>query len=117
MQHTERRLDVAALFRNSKHQPNRVTIISEAHSFEYGTACRDQGLNAGGFTCAARIAHESSLPREDLKVDFHFVLDLNHSATDTEGLDSKISLFENGVCRVRLAGLFHGQADRFGDTV
>ncbi len=52
MQRTERRLDAAALFRNSKHLPNRVTIISEAHSFEYGTACRDHGLNARGFTGA-----------------------------------------------------------------
>lgn len=34
MQRTERRLAVAALFRNSKHQPDRVAVISEAHSFE-----------------------------------------------------------------------------------
>jgi hypothetical protein len=34
MQRTERRLDIAALFRNSKHQPSRVSVISEAHSFE-----------------------------------------------------------------------------------
>ena len=45
---------------------------------------------------------QSSLAREDLKVDFHFILDLNHSAANTDGLDSKISLFEHGVsCRTR----------------
>ena len=54
---------------------------------------------------------------EDLKIKLHFILHLDHSATDTEGRDSKISLFENGVCRVGLAGLFHGQADRFADPV
>ena len=54
---------------------------------------------------------------EDLKIKLHFILHLDHSATDTDGRDSKISLFENGACRVGLAGLFHGQADRFADTV
>jgi len=52
-----------------------------------------------------------------LKVDLHFVLDLNHSATNTDGSDSKISLLRTVCVRVGLAGLFHGQADRFGDTV
>ena len=47
---------------------------------------------------------------EDLKIDFHFILHLDDSATDTDGRDSKIGLFENGVSRVELAGLFHGQA-------
>ncbi len=141
MQRTERRLDGAALFRNSKHQPNKVTVISEAHSFEltfpapvcrvphpsplrYGLP-RSRAECRGIHPCSQHgwrgepdgKAKQSSLAREDLKVDLHFVLHLNHSATNTDGLDSKISLFENGVCRVRLAGLFHGQADRFGDTV
>src|ERR1700676_735819 len=64
-----------------------------------------------------RKASQSSLPREDLKVDLHLVLHLYHSATNTEGRNSKISLFENGVCRVGLAGLFYDQADWFGCTV
>src|SRR5664279_1721785 len=58
-----------------------------------------------------------SLPHEDLKGDLDFVLHLNHPSTNTDGRDSKISLFENGVCRVGIAGLFHGQADRSGCTV
>jgi hypothetical protein len=137
-------LDVAALSRNSKHQPSRVSVISEAHIrihlpragrrsalcaylilHPYGAACRDHWLNAGDSPVqSARMARrtrlkakQSSLAREDLKVDLHFVLDLNHSATDAEGRDSKISLFENSVCCVRLAGLSHRQADRFGETV
>ena len=57
------------------------------------------------------------LVHEKVKIDFNFVLDLNRSARNTDGLDPKICLFENRVGRVRPAGLFHGQADPFGDSV
>lgn len=55
MQRTERRLDVAALVRNSKHQPNRVAVISEAHSFELtfpAPAVELRGAGTSSFTCA-----------------------------------------------------------------
>src|SRR5580698_7996754 len=38
---------------------------------------------------------------EDLKIKLHFILHLDHSATNTDGRDSKISLLKNSVCRVR----------------
>ena len=54
---------------------------------------------------------------EDLKVDLEFVLHLDHSATDADGLDSKIRLFENRVGGPGIAGLFHRQTDPLRDAV
>ena len=54
---------------------------------------------------------------EDLKIDFHFVLHLDHSAADADGLDSEIGLLEDGVGGVGVAGSRHGEADRLGDAV
>src|SRR6185437_16087047 len=57
------------------------------------------------------------LTGKDLKIDLHFVLHLDHSATYTDGLDSEIGLLEDGAGGVRVAGLLHGQADRLRDAV
>ncbi len=59
MQRTELRLDVAALFRNSKHQPNRATVISELHSFELtfpAPVVELRGAGISSFTLTVRPA-------------------------------------------------------------
>jgi hypothetical protein len=57
------------------------------------------------------------LAGKDLKVDLHFVLHLDHSATDADGLDSKIRLLENCVGGPGIATLLHVQTDRLRDAV
>jgi len=96
-------------FRSDKDKERSETKGDPESGLESGTA--GTGREQSG------RSHDSDGTSEDLKINFHFILHFDDSSTNTDGLDSKISLFENGVCRVGLAGLFHGQTERFAHTV
>src|ERR1041385_1134869 len=68
---------------------------------------------------AKRVTLDPSFPTagENLKVDLHLILDLDHPAAHADGLDREIGLLKHGMRAVGIAGSLYEETHRLGDPV